>query len=134
MQNRLCPIFNQSETSASDRHESLPETYMLAALLERAIRDLDLDNEPLVRNYAIQWFKPPREVDQVIKPTILFTWGDVKSYLRLSKSRLDIVYARVKEAEYARDNGIIRNIEDDENAAGLVSWLRRYHHNTRRQC
>ncbi len=133
MRNKLCPLFDQSEDSSQDRHYSGPETYLLSALLERAIRDLDLDGEPLVRNYAIQWFKPGRgDTDTCIKPTILFTFNDVKSYLRLSSKRLKFIYGRVAESEEARDNNLRRDILSDVLAdPGFL--LRKYHSSTRRQ-
>ena len=91
-----------SETGADYEHRRTPERYMLAALLERAINDLDLDKDRNTQGEAIAWFKNRRGH----KPE--FTFAQVKKELTLSVSRLKFIKIRVEEAIHARNNNIVR--------------------------
>lgn len=88
-----------SLSATVDAPNASPETILLAAILERAYRDLEPYTEWQHKRTAIAWFlgngvRPKKE-----GPKAHFTFEEVKEELELSSTQVAYIMKKVKEAQ-----------------------------------
>lgn len=84
--------------------EDIPERNMLVALLERSIRDLELDHRLHIKA-SIAWFRG-------FSPTEGITFQYVCDYLDLTQEQINSIMIRVNLAEkYLEDPNTTRSVE-----------------------
>jgi len=96
----LCPMICSSATvcpkcAVDFEHTRAPECGLLAAILERAVRDLGPDVDHMERASAINWFTGVRE-QSLHDPH--FSFEDVALFLELGKLEIDKLRNMVRYA------------------------------------
>lgn len=96
------PLFSMAEPSSYSRYKvedsdfvtRMPETHLLAALLERAVRDLSPTADQVDRRSAIYWFLRKESSDNRG-----FSFQDVAELLQLSDKHLRFIQEKLEDAK-----------------------------------
>jgi hypothetical protein len=85
---------NINNYNYEENYHSSPEKLLLAALLERAIRDLlSCTVSKTIKRHAIEWFKGTKD------DTLGISFQQCTEYLGLSLSRLALITNTIKEIQ-----------------------------------
>lgn len=114
-------IINRTIVAFEDSEIHMPEKLLLTAVLERALRDLELGRRDDVR-CAVTWFMEEYTGDSYISFTT------VKEHLALSESSLKAIKHKVKEADlkYGPEDKRMQEREEDRVGDSLLvprAWL-----------